>query len=30
MQGAMIPEGTAMKQAVDLAVTHCWWGGGGL
>jgi branched-chain amino acid transport system substrate-binding protein len=22
MQGAMIPEGTAMKQAVDLAVQH--------
>src|SRR3989442_15990639 len=22
MQGAMIPEGTAMKQAVDLAVKH--------
>src|SRR4029450_4106965 len=22
MQGAMIPEGTAMKQAVDLAVRH--------
>ena len=22
MQGAMIPEGTAMKQAVDLAVEH--------
>src|SRR3989442_13509038 len=26
MQGAMIPEGTAMKQAVDLAVQHT--GGG--
>ena len=28
MQGAMIPEGTAMKQAVDLAVKHHGWGSG--